>query len=82
MAKELSEGVRGQIMGLIKEGLSHRQIATRMRVSKGAEQGTAERFKRTNAYTPRYQSLEDQSVLHNNRIGSSRLLLCVIEERL
>ena len=51
MAKELSEGVRGEIMALIKEGLSHRQIAARMRVSKGAVQRTAERFKRTNAYS-------------------------------
>ena len=38
-------------MALIKEGLSHRQIAARMRVSKGAVQRTAERFKRTNAYS-------------------------------
>ena len=51
MAKELSEGVRGEIMALITEGLSHRQIAARMRVSKGAVQRTAERFKRTNAYS-------------------------------
>ena len=51
MAKELSEGVRGEIMALIKEGLSHRQIAARMRVSKGAVQRTAERFTRTNAYS-------------------------------
>ena len=49
MAKELSEGVRGEIMALIKEGLSHRQIAARMRVSKGAVQRSAEWFKRTNA---------------------------------
>ena len=50
MAKELSEGIRGEIMALIK-GLSHRQIAARMRVAKGAVQRTAERFKRTNAYS-------------------------------
>ena len=50
MAKELSEEVRGEIMALIK-GLSHRQIAARMRVSKGAVQRTAERFTRTNAYS-------------------------------
>ena len=48
MAKELSEEVRGEIMALIK-GLSRRQIAARMRISK--VQRTAERFSRTNAYS-------------------------------
>ena len=35
MAKDLSEGVRGQIIALTNEGYSQRQVAAKIGVSKG-----------------------------------------------
>ena len=46
MAKDLSEGVRGQIIALTNEGYSQRQVAAKIGVSKGAVQRTLERFKK------------------------------------
>ena len=74
-------------MALIKEGLSHRQIAARMRVSKGAVQPTAERFKRTptNAYstlprsgrpkctTPQQDRFIKITSLHNRRATAGNI---------
>jgi IS30 family transposase len=40
MAKDLSEGIRGQIIALRNECYSQRQIAARIGVSKGAVQQT------------------------------------------
>ena len=51
MAKELSEGVRGQIVALSNEGFSQRQIAAKIGVSKGAVQRTVERFRKTKSYS-------------------------------
>ena len=45
MAKDLSEGVRGQIIALSNEGLSQRIIAEKVGMSKGAVQRTLEMFK-------------------------------------
>ena len=47
MAKDLSEGVRGQIIALINEGYSQRQVAAKVGVSKGGVQRTVERFRKT-----------------------------------
>ena len=54
MAKELSEGLRGQIIALSNEGYSQ-QIAKKIMVSKGAFQQTLQRFRETGRYstTPR-----------------------------
>ena len=82
MAKELSEGVRGEIMALIKEGLSHRQIAARMRVSKGAVQRTAERFKRTNAYSTLPRSGRPKCTTPQQDRFIKITSLRIIEERL
>ena len=47
MAEDLSEGVRGQIISLINEGYSQRQVAAKITVSKGAVQRALERFRKT-----------------------------------
>ena len=51
MAKDLSEGVRGQIISLINEGYSQQQVAAKMGVSKGGLQQTLERFRKTQSYS-------------------------------
>lgn len=56
MAKDLSEGLRGQIIALNNEGLSQRKIAEKIGVSKGAVQRTLERFKKTTSYTTKRRS--------------------------
>ena len=55
MAKELSEGIRDQIIALSNEGYSQRTIAKKIMVSKGAVQRTLQRFRETGRYstTPR-----------------------------
>ena len=55
MAKELSEGIRDQIIALSDEGYSQRTIAKKIMVSKGAVQRTLQRFRETGRYstTPR-----------------------------
>ena len=53
MAKDLSEGVRGQIIALTNEGYSQQEVAAKMGVSKGAEQQTLERFRKTGSYSSR-----------------------------
>ena len=55
MAKELIEGLRGQIIALSNEGYSQRTIAKKIMVSKGAVQRTVQRFRETGRYstTPR-----------------------------
>ena len=50
MAKDLSEGVQGQIIACINEGYSKRQVAAKIGVSKGAVQQTLERFRKTGSY--------------------------------
>ena len=56
MAKDLSEGVRGQIIALSNEGLSQRKIAEKLGVSKGGVQRTLERFKETKSYATKRRS--------------------------
>ena len=51
MAKELSEGLRGQIIALSNEGYSQRTIAKKIMVSKGAVQRTLQRFQETGRYS-------------------------------
>lgn len=51
MAKDLSEGVGGQVIGLIYEGCSQRQVAANVRLSKGTVQRTLERLKNTQFYS-------------------------------
>ena len=51
MAKDLSEGVRGQIIALTNEGYSQQEVAAKMGVSKGAVQRTLERFRKTGSYS-------------------------------
>ena len=56
MAKDLSEGVREQIIALSNKGLSQRKIAEKVGVSKGAVQRTLERFKETKLYATKQRS--------------------------
>ena len=56
MAKDLSEGVRGQIIALTNEGYSQREVAAKIGVSKGAVQRTLERFRKTGSYASRPKS--------------------------
>ena len=51
MAKDLSEGVRGQIIALINEGYSQGQVAAKVGVSEGGVQRTVERFRKTQSYS-------------------------------
>ena len=51
MAKGLSEGVREQIIALINEGYSQRQVAAKVGVSKGGVQRTVERIRKTQSYS-------------------------------
>ena len=51
MAKDLSEGVRGQIIALINKVYSQRQVAAKVGVSKGSVQRTVERFRKTQSYS-------------------------------
>ncbi len=46
MAKDLSEGVRGQVIALTNEGYSQRQVAAKLRVSKCAVQRTVRRLEK------------------------------------
>ena len=56
MVKELSEGIRGQIIALSNEGFSQRKIAEKIGVSKGAVQRTLERFRETKSYSTKPRS--------------------------
>ena len=56
IAKDLSEGVRGQIIALNYEGLSQRKIAERVGVSKGAVQRMLERYEETKSYAAKRRS--------------------------
>ena len=56
MAKDLSEGVRGQIIALSNEGLSQRKIAEKVGVSNGAVQRRLERFEETKSYAAKRRS--------------------------
>ena len=51
MAKELSEGIRGQIIALNNEGFSQRKIVEKIKFSKGAVQRKLERFRDTRSYS-------------------------------
>ena len=51
MAKDLSEGVGGQIIALINEGYSQREVAAKVGVSKGGVQRTVHRFRKTQSYS-------------------------------
>ena len=51
MAKDLSEGVRGQIIALINEGYSQRQVAAEEGASKSSVQRTMKRFRKTQSYS-------------------------------
>ena len=53
MAKELSEGIRGQIIALSMQRrvLAAQNIAARIKLSKGAVQRTLERFRDTGSYS-------------------------------
>ena len=62
MAKDLSEGVRGQIIVLTNEGYSQREVAAKMGVSKGAVQRTSERFRKTGSYSSRPTSGRPRSI--------------------
>ena len=56
MAKELSEGIRGQIIALSNKGFSQRKIAAKIKLSKGAVQQTLERFRDTGSYSTKRRS--------------------------
>ena len=85
MAKELSEGIRGQIIALSNEGYSQCTIAAKIKVSKGAVQQTLQRFQETGKYStklrsgrPRVTTLkEDQYMkttsLHNRRATAGNI---------
>ena len=68
MAKDLSEGVRRQIIALTNEGYSQREIAAKMGVSKGAVQRTWKGLEKR-VPTPVGKSLEDQEVLQSKKIN-------------
>ena len=51
MSSELGEGLRGQIVALSQEGMSQRQIAAKVEVSKGAVQRTLKRYKDTGSFS-------------------------------
>ena len=51
MAKDLSEGVRGQMIAFVKEGYLQRQVAAKVGVSKCGVQRTVERFRKTQSYS-------------------------------
>ena len=55
-AKELSEGMRGQIITSGNEGFSQRKIAEKIELSKGAVQRTLERFRDTGSYSTKRRS--------------------------
>ena len=93
MAKDLSEGVRGQIIALTNEGYSQRQVAARIGVSKGAVQRTLERFRKTGSYSSRPKSgrprsttkQEDQFIkltsLRNRRATAGDIQLAINSTR-
>ena len=56
MAKELSDGVTGQIIALSNEGMSQRKIAKKIKLSKGAVQRTLERFQQIGSYSTKPRS--------------------------
>ena len=56
MAKELSEGIRGQIIALSNEGFLQRTIAEKIKLSKSAVQRTFERFRDTESYSTNRRS--------------------------
>ena len=56
MSAELSEVVRCQIVLLSDEGLSQRQIAAKLKVSKGAVQRTLQRFSETKSFSSKARS--------------------------
>lgn len=45
--KELTEGTRGQVVALNNDGLSHRKIAEKLRISKSGVQGALDTFRET-----------------------------------
>ena len=53
MSRDLSEGIRGQTIGLSNKGMSQLKIADNVRVSKGAVQRTLQRFKETEFFSTR-----------------------------
>ncbi|XP_028418798.1 uncharacterized protein LOC114544324 [Dendronephthya gigantea] len=82
MPKDLSEGVRGQIIALTNEGYSQQQVAAKLGASKGGVQRILERFKKTQSYSslskpgrPRITTREDQFIkltsLRNRRATAS-----------
>ena len=93
MAKDLSEGVRGQIIALTNEGYSQRQVAAKIGVSKGAVQRTLERFRKTGSYSSRPKSgrprsttkQEDQFIkltsLRNRRATAGDIQLAINSTR-
>ena len=56
MPKELSEGIRGQIVALSGEGLSQRRIAEKIKVSKRAVQRTLKRYRESGLYCSKQRS--------------------------
>ena len=56
MSRDLSKGIRGQIIVLSNEGMSQRKIADKVSVSKGAVQRTLQRFKETGSFSARPRS--------------------------
>ena len=56
MTKELSEGIRGQIIALSNKGFLQRKIAAKIKWSKGAVQRTLERFRDTGSYSTKRRS--------------------------
>ena len=56
MAKEISEGIRGQIIALSNKGFLQRKIAAKIKLSKGAVQQTLERFRDTGSYSTKRRS--------------------------
>ena len=68
MAKAVSKGVRGQIIALINEGYSQRQVATKVGVSKGGVQRTMERFRKIH-HIRACPNLEDQGVPPHKKIS-------------
>ena len=56
MAKELSKGIRGQIIATSNEGFSPRKIAEKIKLSNSAVQPTLERCRDTGSYSTKRRS--------------------------
>ena len=75
MAKDLSEGFRGQIIALINEGYSQRQVAAKVGVSEGGVQRTVERFRKTQSYSS-LPKLEKTKEYHPTRRSVYKINFC------